>query len=110
MVYVIVWLHGRNALTMPHDYDWLDFKHVGPIYPYDQMDFDVYVANVPDRESDVVHTQLSVDREWTSYGMNEKYEHDDKVLQVYPHPLKDIRIVDCVSYTYRNKKIEIGVR
>ena len=107
MVYCIVWLHGRNALLNykePIDFSTL----TEPIYEYDQMIFDLYTSIVPDKKSNYLHDQThGPDNSWSSFRMDERFEHNDKKLHIFTRPLR-VKPIGELLYTYRNGRIEIG--
>ena len=109
MIYCIVWLHGRNKMAMgdklPQNFDFRDLPNV-PIYLHDQMLFDLYVGEIEDKNCDFLHSQTSMSEEWTSYGMDEKYEHDNKKLHILKDTLS-VNPVDELLYTYNRGKINI---
>lgn len=117
LIYAIVWIHPRNELT--HYWtdvlrDWPEFPkmHRRPMWKYDQMLFDVYVADVPEHYAHYIHQQEpNRAPDSTIYTMHDQYAHDEKQVIIYKEPLKHIRIVGQASYNYdsANDKISIKV-
>lgn len=113
MVYCIVWIQPRNDLIDVENDHFPDFRKVTnkPLYPYSQMEFDVYSFEVKKKSfNEFLHTQEPDDDINSSlYNMDEKYAHDDKkmvVLNKKYHP----KIVGRVSYYYDKSGINIKIR
>lgn len=105
-IYAVVWIHPRNEIgeIFEERYnDGIDFKydHRKPIYPYNQMLFDVYLAESHKTESDYIHEQYPKREEYdTCHKMNGYYAHDFKELVIHDKPLTDIKIIGSVMYFY----------
>ncbi|MFW6026170.1 MAG: hypothetical protein ACOCRX_07490 [Candidatus Woesearchaeota archaeon] len=112
-VYCRVWIHGRNNII--DEYENFDFSLIsGPIYPYNQMIFDVYEINEEGYNPDdynYTHTQEPYDDiTFSTYKMNEEFAHDNKKLFIFNHGIKNFRIVSQCIYYYDSLNDKISIK
>jgi len=108
LIYAITWIHPRNDIGCYYNdnfNDEIDWRNVErkPIYKYNQMIFDVYIAQVSTKIPDYNHLQEpGNDIYSTTYNMHERFAHNDKPLCIYDKPLKVIKIIGQANYYYDN--------
>jgi hypothetical protein len=108
MIYCKVWIHPRDAFISD---DPVDLRYVTdkPLYKHSQMLFDVYKAEVPEKDCDYFHLQVpSEDVYNTTFRLDDKFAHDNKRLHIFEHPLRAERIGQACYY-YDNGKINIKI-
>ena len=114
MVFCKVWIEPRNNFYYKPEAHAIDFRPFldRNLSNYEHMMYDVYVVEVPDKESIYTHIQG-----WTSdqtvnfstYKMPDEYAHDNKKLHIFKKPLKQIRIVGQVRFYWDNGKYHIKI-
>lgn len=116
LIYAVAWIHPRNELTHYWEdnlNDWPDFTkmHRKPIWKFDQMLFDVYKVEAPERHVHYIHMQEPCDDPGnTICQMHDQYAHDDKDIIIYKETLSRIRIVGQASYSYDSSNDKIAIK
>lgn len=111
MIYCIAFIHPRNEIFEKNDEN-INYKKIlyKNLYKYDQMIFDIYKIEVPDKRHYGIHLQEPSDSKYcTSYNMDDQYAHRDKFLHIYKEPLKNLEIIGKANYYYDNKKYNINL-
>lgn len=98
MIYCIVWIHPRNSILIKYENDGVEkirkISHRKPIYPYSQMEFDVYCMNIESENSDFTHSQTPSDEyDCSLYQMDERYSHTNKQLKILNTTIQNPKIV-----------------
>ena len=103
MIYCITWINPRNIIAKYYyengfDVD-MDKFYNKQLYPYSQMEFDVYSFSVDSKEYDFVHEQYpSNEKHLPLYGMDDKYSHTDKKLKILKNAVYNSYIVGSGLY------------
>jgi len=116
-IYCRHFLHPRNLLcefSDLHNLPWPNFKELGTKLFGEEEDYILLEVNLNDKQllkNEYIHEQFSDGCETTSsFLMNSKYEHDNKVLRISNDviPSRKIKIVNEVSTRfYKNGVIGI---
>jgi len=104
MIFCHLFIDPRNTLDGATN-EYIDFRKLLNIdmAPWDHMTYDVYEIETELSHVAYYHVQSTGDNIYSStYGMPDKYAHDDKMLCMLKRPQKKIRIVGQAEYYQDN--------